>query len=69
MKVWECDVCHYLTVGEQAPEECHVCHQGSSHFHQVIGWRCTVCGEIVFAVAPPAECPICHQSGDMFVEL
>ena len=37
MAKWVCTVCGYIYEGDQAPEECPVCHVGADKFKKVEG--------------------------------
>ena len=36
MKKWKCNVCGYIHVGEEPPDECPVCGADSTKFEEVI---------------------------------
>lgn len=43
MAKWVCTVCGYIYEGDQAPEECPVCHVGADKFKKVEGRAYTCC--------------------------
>ena len=49
MAKWVCTVCGYIYEGDQAPEECPVCHVGADKFKKVEG-ELTLAAEHEFGI-------------------
>ena len=49
MEKWICTVCGYIYEGDQAPEECPVCHVGADKFKKVEG-ELTLAAEHEFGI-------------------
>lgn len=80
MAKFVCTVCGYVHEGDEAPEECPVCHVKKDKFEkeeepqvkvekkETKKYVCSVCGYVHEGNEAPDECPICKAPKEKFIE-
>jgi polyisoprenoid-binding protein YceI len=74
-KKFICTVCGYIHEGDEAPEQCPLCHAPQSKFKEVVDERpkkkfvCSVCGYVHEGTEAPESCPVCHAPQNRFKEV
>ncbi len=74
-KKFICTVCGYIHEGEEAPEQCPLCHAPKTKFKELVEegpqkkFVCTVCGYVHEGSEAPESCPVCHAPQNRFKEV